>query len=373
MGRGTQLIVSLLSLGCGLSHSATLNRETVDTLLNQLGADRAPLAGDNVAWSVLPGPFYTPELRLGMGAAIAGVYRVTPPDDTTTQNSAISFTGFVSTSGASGVGVHNYTFFAGDRWRLFVDGNIANIPTKFWGVGYDAAQGTAQNYYDTSLRIHPQLLRQLADHFYLGIGWDYSAQHARFDHPENGKSTLPNSSVSSGITFSLNYDSRDVITRPQQGRFFNMELRFFDPKMGADTRFSVTELQYDVFFPLDARRVLALDTWGQFAHGDIPWNRLPQAGDDHRLRGYYPGRYRDNDVVSVQIEYRQKMSWRHGIVLWAGMGAIGDKTQNLFHHSLLPTVGAGYRFEVKPDMNVRLDLGVGRDSAGFYFQVAEAF
>jgi hypothetical protein len=39
----------------------------------------------------------------------------------------------------------------------------------------------------------------------------------------------------------------------------------------------------------------------------------------------------------------------------------------------LPTLGAGYRFEFKPRMNVRLDLGFGRNSAGFYFQMGEAF
>lgn len=47
------------------------------------------------------------------------------------------------------------------------------------------------------------------------------------------------------------------------------------------------------------------------------------AGDDRRMRGYYQGRYRDNDVVSGQVEYRRKLNWRHGYVLWLGAGTLG--------------------------------------------------
>ncbi|MNH43847.1 hypothetical protein D3C79_1058530 [compost metagenome] len=60
-------------------------------------------------------------------------------------------------------------------------------------------------------------------------------------------------------------------------------------------------------------------------------------------------------------------------MLWLGAGALGHNIRALDDHPLLPTVGVGYRFEVKPAMNVRLDLGFGKESAGFYFQVAEAF
>ena len=97
------------------------------------------------------------------------------------------------------------------------------------------------------------------------------------------------------------------------------------------------------------------------------------AGDGRRLRGYYQGRYRDKDVVSGQVEYRKKLNWRHGYVLWLGAGALGRNIDDMRHHPILPNAGVGYRFEVKPAMNIRLDLGFGRESAGFYFQIAEAF
>src|SRR5690606_23601071 len=113
--------------------------------------------------------------------------------------------------------------------------------------------------------------------------------------------------------------------------------------------------------------------YGRFASGEVPWDRLSELGNDNRMRGYYQGRYRDRNAFSGQLEYRRKLNWRHGYVLWAGTGTMSRDADDLGRGNWLPTVGAGYRFEFKPRMNVRLDFGVGRQSSGFYFQVGEAF
>ncbi|MEJ5072701.1 BamA/TamA family outer membrane protein [Enterobacter ludwigii] len=376
MNRWVAVLAGMVCAGMATPAMAEISQQSIDDFLGKLGADNQYDPSKGIDWSVLPGPFYTPELKLGLGTAVAGIYRL-DPNDKKTQNSSISFTGFVSTSGALGLGLHNYTFFTDDRWRLFVDGSIAKVPTKFWGVGYDAAQGSSQNYDDHSIQLHPQLMRQIADNLYLGVGWDFSSMNANVDDRTPGDEfslyTDETNPLSSGATVSVNYDSRDVITQPHHGQYISVEYSYFDPTLGSDTHFTATKLQYNYYHPIDDKRVLAFDLWGRFTHGDVPWDRLSEAGDDNRLRGYYQGRYRDNDVVSGQVEYRQKLNWRHGYVLWAGVGALGSSPSDLGNNPLLPSVGVGYRFEVKPAMNIRLDLGFGRESAGFYFQVAEAF
>lgn len=353
-----------------------VSRESIDAFLGTVGADDQYNAGKGVNWTVLPGPFYTPELKLGMGMAVAGLYRVDPADKMT-QNSSVSFTGFISTSGALGLGLNNYTFFSDDQWRLFVEGSVAKIPTGFWGIGYDAAQGSEQKYTQDSFSLHPQLFYRLVNNLYLGAGWDFSTLKAKIDDPYPGDTfsryTDSTSPLSSGATVALNYDSRDAITRPKSGQYASVKYSVFDPALGSDTHFTAVQLQYNYYFPLNDDDVLAFDAWGRFTRGDVPWDRLSEAGDDRRLRGYFQGRYRDKDVVSTQLEYRKKLNWRHGYVLWLGAGTLGESPDKMGQHPILPTVGAGYRFEIKPDMNLRLDLGFGRESAGFYFQVAEAF
>lgn len=78
-------------------------------------------------------------------------------------------------------------------------------------------------------------------------------------------------------------------------------------------------------------------------------------------------------MLTTQLEYRQALSWRHGIVGWIGSGTMAPGFSTLLAERWLPTVGAGYRFEFKPGMNIRLDYGVGKGSSAFYFQAGEAF
>jgi hypothetical protein len=62
---------------------------------------------------------------------------------------------------------------------------------------------------------------------------------------------------------------------------------------------------------------------------------------------------------------------KQGAVVWAGVGTLGDAVSNL--DGWLPNIGLGYRFEVQPRMNVRFDIGFGKESMGFYFNFCEAF
>ena len=110
--------------------------------------------------------------------------------------------------------------------------------------------------------------------------------------------------------------------------------------------------------------MVALDNYARFSTGNVPWNQLSLLGNGNRMRGYYEGRYRDNNIFTSQIEIRHKLDWRHGIVGWLGTGTMSDTPSELGQSHWLPTVGVGYRFEFKPRMNVRLDFGIGRNSTG---------
>ncbi|MGL5043526.1 MAG: BamA/TamA family outer membrane protein, partial [Plesiomonas sp.] len=72
--------------------------------------------------------------------------------------------------------------------------------------------------------------------------------------------------------------------------------------------------------------------------------------------------------------YRKHLSGRHGMALWVGVGTITSQAKSLFTQAdWLPNAGIGYRFEFKPRVNIRFDLGFGKNTSGFYFHVNEAF
>ena len=178
---------------------------------------------------------------------------------------------------------------------------------------------------------------------------------------------------SSGGSLLFSYDTRDFLANPSRGQVFNLSYTRYSPSLGGDNRFNSWDVQYGLYHGLNETTLLAWEAYGRFTGGDVPWTMLSQLGDDHHLRGYYQGRYRDRDLLTSQLELRKKLNWRHGVVAWLGTGTMSDRRSELLNGHWLPSVGVGYRFEFKKRMNVRLDYGLGQHSSGFYFQVGEAF
>ena len=62
---------------------------------------------------------------------------------------------------------------------------------------------------------------------------------------------------------------------------------------------------------------------------------------------------------------------KHGFVGWLGGGTIASDISNF--ETYLPNFGIGYRLEIQPRMNLRIDFGFGTETFGFYFNFNESF
>jgi len=94
------------------------------------------------------------------------------------------------------------------------------------------------------------------------------------------------------------------------------------------------------------------------------------------MRGYYLGRYRDKNMITLQAEYRWvPVFWRVGLAAFAGIGdvaaTLGDFDLGRFKY----TYGLGLRFVIDPKqrLHLRVDFGFGKETSGVYFTAAEAF
>lgn len=180
------ILLLITCLVIGQAQAQALSREKIDGWLQNLGASDKFDASKGIDWGVMPGPFYTPELGLGLGTAVVGMYRP-DPNDTISQNSTLTLSGYVSSTGAFGLSVKNYAFFDNDLWRIFVEGSMANTPTYYWGQGFHAGDkdNEKEKYTAQVLTLRPMLYRQLIDNVYLGAGWSLAAQNAdEMDHDD---------------------------------------------------------------------------------------------------------------------------------------------------------------------------------------------
>lgn len=345
-----------------------------DPLLSFLGADGEFDPNKTIDFSVLPGPFYSPEMSFGVAIVGVGLYQ----PDKKSQLSSVVIKGLASINGSIDFDIENQLFLNEDSRQIYLHFNAIDMDVVYYGKGYQ------ENKIDDNLVEHhlrefifkPVWKERLVGDVFWGVGADVSYSEANdFDRDKSkvDLTSLQKSSFSAGATALINYDSRDHVTNAREGRFLELEVSLFDKAIGSDEDFSLQHFTYNEYLPVNAEDVLAWQFKGEFSTGDVPWDRMAAIGSSGGLRGYNSGRFQDNQMMYAQIEYRLHIIGRHGMVFWTGVGAIADKVSDFSGDELLGNVGTGYRFLIKKDVNLRLDVGYGKGGTGVYLNVNEAF
>lgn len=325
-------------------------------------------------FSIIGGPHFASDTKLGIGIVASGLYR-TDRNDLTIPPSNISLYGDITTTGFYLLGVRGNTIFRQDRYRLGLDLYFFSFPGKYWGIGY--VNGNQKHHYTRYKRLETQIRLdfsfRLFPHTYLGgIGFYRRVNGRDFNDIHFLKGEKRNISTV-GLGISHSYDSRDFIPNPHSGTYVNLEQIFFPDFLGNENTFHRIELDIRHYNKLWEGAVLASVLQGITNRGDTPWSMMALMGGSYQMRGYYEGQYRDNNLLQMQVEIRQHLYHRHGMVLWGGAGNVFPRWSKIRWKETLPTYGIGYRWEFKKRVNVRLDYGIGRGQSAFYFNIDEAF
>ncbi|MHA2796633.1 BamA/TamA family outer membrane protein [Vibrio harveyi] len=346
----------------------------MDDILTKLGSSETVDESKLIDWGVLPGPFVNPEQGFGIGVAAVGLY--TPYDwQKGDPYSTVTVTSYGSTSGSYGLGLNNRTYLKNDKVRLLGEAWISHTPGYYWGIGSQAAENENNKvqYEGQRLQLSPKIAVEVAPNTYAKLGWQWQS-FSKVDGVDGD--ILPSEvtdATSSGVLVGMEYDTRDFEPNPMRGQFLDIKWIANRDSLGSDEDYDNLVANYRVYQQWSDTTIIAMEVYSQSIFGDAPWFDYAQLGDDQRMRGYYQGQYRDKHQLSTQVEIRHTIAGRHGVVGWLGAGNIAPTYHDLFKSSWLPTVGVGYRFAFKARINVRVDLGVGKDSTGFYFQINEAF
>ena len=349
-----------------------------ENVLDKLGADGGFDESKTIDFSVLPGPFYNPDLQFGIGFSAAGLYKVDDSDEA--KISTLTINGYGSSNASFGIVVDNKMLFNGDRQRFFVLMDLNSTRESYYGTGYDQV---TENNNKTSftlkeVSIQPRYFHLIADNLYIGAGLDFSMQSAHSIEFDGKPSYSPEDEMinrrSSGVSAHISYDSRDFINNPYRGSLLELDLVMYRKYLGSQNDFETYGVNFSHYHSLATLPgVLAFQAKAQFSSGDVPWTMMARMGGASNLRGYLNSRYRARNMMLSQVEYRMPLAGRHGMAFWTGAGTIANSVGDLSVSQLLPTVGVGYRFEVKQRTNLRLDFGIGKGDSGFYFSVNEAF
>lgn len=337
----------------------------------QANEDRTQEKKFDLTWVL--GPSYSAVTKVSLGILASGLYRI-DRTDTITQPSNVSLYANISTSGYYKVGVTGLNLMDRNRHRIKYDISFASMPIDYWGIGYAMAQAEKSSMVEKRYRIDAEYQYEMARNFFGGVALDFT--HAAAKKVANPDYMLGQRDkyTATGWGLSLQYDSRDFAPNPYKGIYLSLRETYFPAALGTTETIWRTTFTGNYYQRLWKGCTLALDAYMEYNAGkEIPWSMVAQLGGGYRMRGYYLGQYRDNGMIEVQAELRQKIYNRHGIAVWVGAGNVFPNFNRFQWRQTLPNYGIGYRWEFKHRVNVRIDYGRGKHGGSVVFNVNEAF
>ena len=333
-------------------------------------------------------PAYTPEM--GLTFAVGGIWSFkTAPANPDLQRSNIPFTAGAGISGSTFASFRPTVYFASNKLRWYSDLWYKGMPDNYWGIGsYNAIHTPISDsttaYTRTWFWAKNTFVYEVWNSLFVGVMVDYN--YTKGSDPSPGVANDPNYMVyndrplNSGIGLVFQYDTRDIPTNAWSGVYVGLEASRYTTALGGDNNYTAVILDYRHYINLGRKgQTIAWQFKSRLTDGEVPYGEMSQLGNPFDLRGYTWGRFRDESLMFLIVEYRHMFPSRedpsepskHGMVAWVGSGTVAPRVGDAEH--FLPNFGVGYRFELQPRMNIRIDFGIGRETSGVYMNFNEAF
>jgi len=329
-----------------------------------------------------PAVIYSPETTLAFGGA--GNYYFKLGHDSTTRTSYIQALGLYTLRNQTVLGLESVIFFHNEKYLLKTKASASYFPDRFWGLGNNSGNDF-ERYTIGQFYLFPQLLRRTYKKLFLGASLEmqnvFSFDYGKDIPPGQSLFDVQNVNGRKGSFVSVLglvalWDGRDNTFSPSKGFYFSYALTDFTRAFGSGYNFTGQTVDIRKYFSVSKSQVLAFQFVLIANNGTVPVRSMANIGSNTIMRGYYEGRYTDNNLIAFQAEHRIHLVNRIGMVVFGGAGRVANQTPDIFTFSgLKPAIGTGLRYAIdkKEKLNFRFDVGVGQRSAGFYFYITEAF
>ena len=324
---------------------------------------------------VLPALGYTPETRF-FGGIVGGVIW---GSESYPQKSSVTALMIYSQNKQIQSGVSYELFLKDGELRIAGETYFLRWPDKFYGIGNTTPSGAEENYSDKFVRSLIGIYHKVATGLSLGLEYelrsckvtDMMSQGSLADNRLTGVAPY----FGSGLGVTVIYDTRDDNFVPLRGLYVVGGGRWFARAFGSDVRFSRYTFDGRAYLPVAGEHVVGFNLYIGGVTDGAPFQMLALAGGESRGRGYYFGRYRDNTLMSGQVEYRSPLVARIGLVLFGGITEVAPSLGRLSAAGIHPFAGVGIRFRLlqAARVNLRFDIGFGDASSGNYIGINEAF
>jgi len=325
-------------------------------------------------------PFFlrSPETDWGFGGAAAYFFKP-ERNDSTVRTSDVSLLGLY-TLNEQVVFVLNSSIYFPNEDKIFrFQGSYSYYPDQFWGKGNESPPEAKEPYSLKQFFINPQFLYRVYRKFYAGINYEFQRTHdVRYQAHgvfDQQQITGRYGGNTSGLGILATWDTRNNAFSPSRGFFSEINYTYFPKSLGSDFKFTSFSVDMRKFLRLKVSTVLALQGIARITTGDVPFRNLSMIGGSEMMRGYYKGRFADEDMVCFQAEVRQFLFWRLGVTGFYAAGQVSPKVNQLAFDRFHSTYGAGIRLSLneKEKLNLRVDYGRSGEGGAVYVILKEAF
>lgn len=338
--------------------------------------------------SFMPIPFLRYSQEVGMEFGLGALYSTyLDKNDPINRSSNFATILSISTKKQYNVTLKGDVWTKGNDYHLIGDLRFRSTPFDFFGIGNQTLEANSDRLVQHQIRAGIDIEKNILPFTYTGVSLSFENNTFRDVEPggiyETGTDILDRRGGSVGyIGLSQTYDTRNSNNYPTRGFFGRVSYQYAPDIFGKDD-FSGSQFRIVLknFWPIAKKLVLGVNgIYYTVQSSSTPFYLLPQLGNEDIMRGYYAGRYRDENLIAAQAELRYRFSNRFGIAVFAGGGRVfanGDFSLQAFK----PSVGGGMRYFFDPakGLSVRADYGIGEKrpnearQSGFYLSLAEAF
>jgi outer membrane protein insertion porin family len=210
------------------------------------------------------------------------------------------------------------------------------------------------------------------------------------DNPEPGDISLPIEVAAplhpggrvNSFKLGLIDDTRDVRNNPRSGAVTSLTYEQAGALLGGGTEFGKVQVDYRRYFGV-GDDVVALRLMGGTTFGSPPLFESFSVGGANTLRGYEPDRWRGENLILGNAEYRKRINDSLTAVGFLDVGsAYGGTFETVVpgfeiqasDQSFSPHVGVGAGLRVvTPIGPIRLDMGFGEEGSQAHFSFGHTF
>lgn len=350
-------------------------QQVIDSILVR---SQDSLKAKKVTFNGYPYVFYTPETQAAFGGG--GIFLFYTQKQDGLRPSKIGFGAHYTTNKQYKFTLNNSVYFNKNKLVIQMPLSFGYTLDKFWGKGKNSTENGLEGYFRNDFNV--QLEVQVPPMLFFADRTGFILEYSNTEIVDTEENVFLNDELVTGFDggnlfgagFNFIWDGRDNLFYPTSGHF--QSIKFIVYPEPSDFVFTSFEVDVRYFKKLFKNQVLATNLYIHSVSSDAPFYKLPALGGQNRMRGYFNGRYRDHNYMTLQMEYRQYFWKKLGFVAFGGFGDVGSEITDLSFKELKYSFGGGlrYLFNKKENVNLRMDIGIGQDgSTGIYFGIEEAF